>query len=145
MTFLIFLVFCNSLNIQFESFKVILKSSIKVLSFIAFVYTTIYLFWEVTSGAKESLDKNNNRIKELEDKKDKIIDLFDKCAKPKEEWEKPEEKIWPDKLWDFQISCLTDCQKEQRSLSIRNIELWKWKIGTLITLNATFILIAKFF
>ena len=151
MTILVFVALCCHLGIPSESIKDIFKAVIKVVSFIAFLFTTAYLFYDVVSTVESKngiIEQNNTRIIELEKKKDEIIkNIMPNMAKT-HYLRKIEEAVLPqltDKEFDFVISKLDEANNQQTELRGQSIELWKWKIITLITLNGMFISIAKFF
>ena len=147
MIFLMFLIFYKYLNVQINDLKVIIRTFVKVCSFIAFVLTTSYLFYDVIYTVESDsglIKQNNNLIKELESKKEKILNGLSNMldtAETQQNLESPSIKQW----MDFFISKLDEANTQQNELRKQNIEAWKWKIGTLITLNTTFISIAKFF
>lgn len=147
MTFLMFLIFCKYLNVQINDLKAIMRIFIKVCSFIAFILTTGYLLYDViyTVESDNGLIKQNNElIKELESKKEKILNGLSNMLDTAETQQNLEGSCI--KQWiDFFISKLDEANTQQNKLRKQNIEAWKWKIGTLITLNTTFISIAKFF
>lgn len=151
MIFVMFLAFCSRLNVQFDNLKHLLRCIIKVACFIAFVCTTVYLFYDVITtveGENGIIKQNNKRIKELDDKKSVILDEYMPDAAKTEiqrSLEKTYAKTWTDKEFDFFIAKLDEASNEQIQLRNSSIEHWKWKIGTLIALNAFFISIAKFF
>lgn len=151
MTILVFVALCSHLGIPSESIKDTFKAIIKVVSFIAFLFTTVYLFYDVVSTVESKdglIAQNNIRIVELEEKKNKIIeDIMPNMAKTpyQRKIEKAVLPQWTDKEFDFATSKLDEANNQQTELRGHSIELWKWKIITLITLNGMFISIAKFF
>lgn len=150
MVYFMFLAFCSHLNVQFESLKVTLRYTIKIASFIAFVSITAYLLYDVihTVESNDGLIKQNDElIKGLEDKKSEILSKMSNAAKTKMErsLEKAFTPFWTDEEFKFFTTKLDEANNQQIQLRHDNIEIWKWKIGTLITLNAAFLSIAKFF
>jgi hypothetical protein len=151
MIFVMFLAFCSRLNVQFDNLKHFLRCIIKVVCFIAFVCTTVYLFYDVITtveGENGIIKQNNTLINELEAKKLRILneDMPD-AAKINvvRSMEKNYTKTLTDKEFDFFMAKFDEANRQQIQLRGQNIESWKWKIGTLIALNAFFISIAKFF
>ena len=150
--FLMFIALCSHLNIQFYNLKNILRYIVKLASFIAFIITTTYLFYDVihtVEGNNGIIKQNKELIQKFENAKSIVLDAMIDSAKNrlirKLEILSIFEKDWTNEEFNFFVAKLNEIDSKQTNLRNQNFDSWKWKIGTLITLNAAFLAVAKFF
>ena len=150
--FLMFIALCSHLNIQFYDLKNILRYIVKTISFIAFIGTTVYLFYDVIYTVESNngiIKQNKELIQKFENAKSIVLDAMINSAKNKLvrklEILSIYKKDWTNEEFNFFVAKLDEIDSKQTNLRNQNFESWKWKIGTLITLNAAFLSIAKFF
>lgn len=150
--FLMFIALCSHLNVQFYDLKNIIRHIVKSASFIAFIGTTIYLFYDVihtVEGNNGIIKQNKELIQKFENAKNIVLDTMIDSAKNrlirKLEILSIFEKDWTNEEFNFFVAKLNEIDSKQTNLRNQNFESWKWKIGTLITLNAAFLSVAKFF
>ncbi|MGI5107921.1 hypothetical protein H0R94_13010 [Treponema socranskii] len=152
--FLMFIALCSHLNVQFYDLKNIIRHIVKSASFIAFIGTTIYLFYDIihtVEGENGIIKQNKKVIQKLENKKNIVLNAISNSAKNRPKgntFEIAMEAINKSYRTDEERKLITELYEinnKQAILKNQNFDSWKWKIGTLITLNAAFLAVAKFF
>ena len=114
-----------------------IKLILKGILFLGYIAITIYLLATVVSFVKRRIDKNDERIKSNYITIDELIGLSSIPYETKPNSERDE------KMFEWLLNKLDSLYKENLSISKYSIELWKWKIGTLITIAGMLLAVIK--
>lgn len=116
-------------------------NAIKILFFVLASILTIYTLKEVFVEIKFRMEQNDKII--VEDM-DKIKCLTENNFSYVDKRQIDSNIQRDEKVFDLQLRLLEEAHQETREMRNSNIELFKWKIGSLITITGLFFSLAKF-